>query len=261
MTTGFTVTGISTGLIVPGDDMASRILSVHPDFEENDIVVVAESALATAEGQIVALDTVDPTDEAGRLAARYAMDPHLVQVVLEESDRVVGGIPGFLLCMKDQTLLPNAGVDGSNAPPGTVILLPKDPSRSARRIREEIERRTGARVGVVIADSRTHAMRLGCSGVALGCSGLRSVIDERGRPDLFDRPLEITKRAVADCIASAAELVMGESDECIPVAVVRGLVLPRDGEEGIGGIDPSECLFMGVALDANPSLGDREGEP
>jgi len=261
MTPGFTVTGISTGLITPGDDIASRILSVHPGFEEGDIVVIAESALATAEGRVVPLDTVTPTNEANRLAARYAMDPRLVQVVIGESDRVVGGIPGFLLCMKDQTLLPNAGVDGSNAPPGTVILLPKDPSTSARRIREEIERRTGARVGVIIADSRTHAMRLGCSGVALGCSGLRSVIDERGEPDLFGRPLEITKRAVADCIASAAELVMGESAECIPVAVVRGLDLPRDGEEGISGIDASECLFMGVALDANPSIGDREGEP
>jgi coenzyme F420-0:L-glutamate ligase len=163
--------------------------------------------------------------------------------------------------MKKGTLLPNAGIDASNAPAGSVVLLPLDPDASAARIRSAIAERTGVDLGVIIVDSRTHAMRLGCSGVAIGCSGIPSVIDERGRKDLFGRELQVTKRAVADCIASAAELVMGEADECVPAAVIRGIGLPIGDYNGVATIDASECLFMGVALHADPSLlvdGKRE---
>ncbi|MCK7490346.1 MAG: coenzyme F420-0:L-glutamate ligase [Anaerotruncus sp.] len=101
-------------------------------------------------------------------------------------------------------------------------------------------------MGVIIADSRTHAMRLGCSGVAIGCAGITAVIDDRGRSDLFGRKLEVTKRAVADNIASAAELVMGEADECTPAAIIRGLGMPIGDQIGIETIAAEECLFMGV---------------
>jgi coenzyme F420-0:L-glutamate ligase len=174
------------------------------------------------------------------------MDPRTVEVVLQESDSIVGGIPGFLLCMKNGTLLPNAGVDASNAPPGCVTPLPKNPDHSALTIKNAIENQTGARIGVIIADSRTHAMRLGCSGVAIGNAGITAVIDDRGRSDLFGRKLEVTKRAVADNIASAAELVMGEADECTPAAVIRGLGMPIGDQTGIETIAAEECLFMGV---------------
>jgi coenzyme F420-0:L-glutamate ligase len=175
------------------------------------------------------------------------MDPATAEVVLRESDSIVGGISGFLLCMKGGTLLPNAGVDASNAPPGCVTPLPVNPDESARTIRQAVERATGAKIGVIIADSRTHAMRCGCSGVAIGCAGIPSVIDDRGRSDLFGRKLEVTKRAVADNIASAAELVMGEADECIPAAVIRGIGLPvSDDSIGVESIAADECLFMGV---------------
>ena len=121
----------------------------------------------------------------------------------------------------------------------------------------------GARVAVIIADSRTHAMRLGCASVAIGCAGIRAVIDERGRTDLYGRVLEVTQRAVADNIASAAVLVMGEADESIPCAIVRGLGLPIVDEVGVPAIAAEECLFMGVALHADPAVlhGDRKPEP
>jgi F420-0:gamma-glutamyl ligase len=122
-----------------------------------------------------------------------------------------------------------------------------NPDESARTIRQGVERATGAKIGVIIADSRTHAMRCGCSGVAIGCAGIPSVIDDRGRSDLFGRKLEVTKRAVADNIASAAELVMGEADECIPAAVIRGIGLPvSDDSIGVESIAADECLFMGI---------------
>jgi coenzyme F420-0:L-glutamate ligase len=170
----------------------------------------------------------------------------VVQVVLQESDAVVGGIPGFLLCMKHGTLLPNAGIDASNAPPGCLVPLPRDPDGSAVRIRQAVASRAGARTGVIIADSRTHAMRMGCSGVAIGCAGIPSILDVRGRCDLFGRQLEVTRQALADNLASAAEIVMGEADECTPAAIIRGLGLPIGEEAGVETIDADECLFMGV---------------
>ncbi len=263
----FSVYGLATALIRAGDDVAAHLIEAAAragceGFQTGDVVVIAESAVATAEGRAVQLAGIEPSDEARRLAEKYHMDPCQVEVVLRESDRVVGGIPGFLLCMKNGTLLPNAGIDASNTPRGSVLLLPADPDASAARIRATIRERSGADVGVIVIDSRTHAMRLGCSGVAIGCSGIPSVLDERGKQDLFGRELEVTKRAVADCIASAAELVMGEANECVPAAVVRGLMLPVGDYTGIATIDASECLFMGVALHADPSLlVDDKREP
>ncbi|HDQ08044.1 MAG TPA: coenzyme F420-0:L-glutamate ligase [Methanoculleus sp.] len=256
MTENFCVYGLRTGIIRPGDSITQSVLASAEQvcgIEDGDIIVIAESALASAEGAIVYLSDVTPSDEARRLAARYGMDPRVVEVVLGQSDAVIGGIPGFLLCMRSGTLLPNAGTDGSNAPPGALVCLPEDPDRSAAALREEIRRATGKTVGILIADSRTHAMRLGCSGVAIGCAGFGAVIDDVGRLDLFGRSLEVTKRALGDNLASAAELVMGEADECTPAALIRGTKIPMTDETGIQTIAADECLFMGTALHADPS--------
>jgi coenzyme F420-0:L-glutamate ligase/coenzyme F420-1:gamma-L-glutamate ligase len=250
MNCSFEVYGLSTGIITMGDSIADRVVAaakqVCNGFKEGDILVLAETAVATAEGNVIALSTITPSKRAQELAASYQMDPRTVEVVLRESDSIVGGIPGFLLCMKHSTLLPNAGVDASNAPLGCVTPLPENPDHSALTIKHAIEDLTGARIGVIIADSRTHAMRRGCSGVAIGNAGISAVIDDRGRSDLFGRRLEVTQRAVADNIASAAELVMGEADECIPAAIIRGLGMPIDDQTGIESIAAEECLFMGV---------------
>ena len=255
--TSFLTVGIRTGIIHEGDDLADALLdgilqTEAGCFADGDILVIAESAVATSEGSVVRLATVIPGNESLTLGDRYGIDPRLAEVVKRESDEIVGGIPGHLLCMKGGTLLPNAGVDASNAPPGCVVLLPKDPDLSARTIREEIREQTGARVSVIIADSRTHAMRSGCSGVAIGCSGIPSVIDVRGHRDLFGRPLEVTKQALADNIASAAEIVMGEADESTPAALIRGIGIPIGDCEGIESIAAEDCLFMGL-------LARREG--
>jgi coenzyme F420-0:L-glutamate ligase len=257
MNNSFEVIGLRTGLIRSGDSIVDCIIAaaqqVCGGFKDGDILVLAETAVATAEGNIIPLSTITPSAWAQKLAAQYQMDPRSVEVVLQESDSVVGGIPGFLLCMKNGTLLPNAGVDASNAPLGCVTPLPKDPDRSALAIRNAVEDRCRVKMGVIIADSRTHAMRRGCSGVAIGAAGITSVIDDRGRSDLFGRKLEVTKRAVADNIASAAELVMGEADESTPGAIIRGLGMPIRDQTGIETISADECLFMGM-LRKNNSL-------
>ena len=250
MNRSFKVYGLSTGIITISTSIAECVVAAAQQacsgFKDGDILVLAETAVATAEGNVIRLSSITPSRRAQELAAHYRMDPRTVEVVLQESDSIAGGIFGFLLCMKHGTLLPNAGVDASNAPPGCVTPLPKDPDRSALTIKHAIEDLTGARIGVIIADSRTHAMRLGCSGVAIGNAGITAVIDDRGRSDLFGRKLEVTQRAVADNIASAAELVMGEADECTPAAVIRGLGMPIDDQTGIETIAAEECLFMGV---------------
>ena len=205
----FSVAGLATGLIRPGDAIADRLVAAAPrpgGMRGGDCIVVAESAVATAEGRLVRLDGVKPTPAARDLARRYTMDPRMVEIILQESDAVVGGMPGFLLCRAHDTLLPNAGVDASNAPPGCVVLLPADPGASATGIRDAIRASAGVEVAVIVADSRPHPMRSGCAGIALGCAGLAAVMDGR---------------AVADNIASAAELVMGEAGEGIPAALVR----------------------------------------
>ncbi|HUH79182.1 MAG TPA: coenzyme F420-0:L-glutamate ligase [Methanoregula sp.] len=249
MNSTFSVIGLSTGIIRPLDPIADRVAAAAEKsggFIDGDILVLAETAVATSEGNVIELASVVPSAEAVELAERYRMDPRVAEVVRRESDSIVGGIPGFLLCMKHGTLLPNAGVDASNAPPGCVTPLPDDPDRSALLIRNRIRSLTGRTIGVIIADSRTHAMRLGCSGVAIGVSGVPAVIDDRGRTDLFGRRLEVTKRAVADNLSSAAELVMGEADECTPAAIVRGTGLPIGEDYGVQTIDADECLFMGT---------------
>ncbi len=205
----FSVSGLVTGLIRPGDAIAERlVIAAHRSggIRGGDLIVVAESAVATAEGRTVPLDDVEPTPAAHALARHYSMDSRMVEIILQESDAVIGGMPGFLLCRAHGTLLPNAGVDASNAPPGCVVLLPADPEASAVGIRDAIRVSAGVEVAVIVADSRPHPMRLGCAGIALGCAGLAAVRDGR---------------AVADCIASAAELVIGEADGGIPAAIVR----------------------------------------
>jgi coenzyme F420-0:L-glutamate ligase len=242
--------GISTGLISPNEAIIPKIVAAMEkqdlSFKNGDILVIAESALATSEGRLVTLNDQTPSKEAESIAEQYHLDPHLAEIVLNESDEIIGGIPGFLLCTSRGNLLPNAGVDGSNAPDGQVTLLPSDPDKSARIMRKAIADETGAAIAVLIIDSRTHPMRYGCSGVAIGCSGIPSVLDERGNRDLFGRELKVTRRAIADNIASAAELLMGEADEGIPVVLVRGLDIPFGDYEGIEQISAEECIFMGI---------------
>ena len=242
----FAVTGLATGLIQYGDDIVGRLISAleiagSTHFQDRDILVLAESMVATAEGGLVLLDSVTPSDNARDLAVKYSMDPREAEIVLRESDEIIGGIPGFLLCMKGGTLLPNAGVDNSNAPHGYMVPLPADPGASAERIRAELQERTGADVGVIIADSRVHPMRSGCSGIAIGCAGIPAVLD---RPHKNDAVKQL--RAVADCIASAAELVMGEADEGIPCALVRGLGVPMSECTGVPVTDTNHCIYMHV---------------
>lgn len=247
----FTVYGLSTPILEPGDNIveicrASLKEAGAGDFADNDILVLAESPLATTEGRIVQLSSIHPTADAEQLAKQYSINPQLAQIVLEESDDIVGGVPGYLLARRGNLFLPNAGVDESNAPNGYVTLLPENPDASALRVRNEIKEKYGKDVAVLVIDSRTHAMRLGVSGVAIGVAGLRAITDERGKKDLFGHELHVTRRAIGDDLASTAELLMGESGECIPAVLIRGYIYQHVESEEIASIAPEEDLFLGM---------------
>lgn len=247
---------IKTPLINIGDNMIDIIVDCMRaqglTFKDKDILVIAESPLGLSQGRVVRLADVKPSFEARRLAEEYEMEPELVEVVLQEADKILGGVKHVLLTLKQGVFQANAGVDKSNAPPGFVTLLPVNPCETAEEIRAYIKRRFNVNIGVVIADSRTQPLRLGNVGLAVGVAGFIPVKDERGHRDLFGRPLRITRRAIADNIASAAELLMGEADESVPAVLVRDAPVeftdrPIRMEELL--IPPEECLYISVFKD------------
>jgi len=215
---------------------------------DGDVLVISSKFVAVSEGRLVRLADVRPTAEATKLARDYRMDPRLAELVLQESDSVLGGVPGFLLAMKEGLLTPNAGIDKSNVKHGWVVLYPRRPQASARRIREGLKLALGVDVGVVICDSRLSPTRRGTTGVAVASSGLEAIVDMRGRADLFGNVLKVTSQGVADDLSSAAELLMGESDEATPIVLVRGLSKSLISNEEYPSrrfsIPAEECVYL-----------------
>lgn len=192
-------------------------------MQDGDVVIISSKFVAMSEGRVVKLTTVRPGARAKELATRHHMDPKLCELVIRESDEIIGGIPGFLLAAKDGLLTPNAGIDKSNVAHGMVVLYPIKSDVSARRIRESLRFSRGTSVGVVVCDSRLSPTRKGTTGVAVASSGIDAVLDMRGRSDLFGNVLKVTSQALADDLASAAEVLMGESDEATPIVIARGV--------------------------------------
>ncbi len=247
------VIGIKTDLVGVGEDLVEALQNGMQRaglcFRDGDILVVSESVIATWEGRVIDLDTVEPDERAHALADHYGKDPREMALIIKESDSIVGGIPGVVLTLNDGFLYPNAGIDHSNAPPGHVILFPKDSSISAKILRERLS--SGRRIGVIVGDSRTHPLRLGCVGVALACQGIVPVEDARGQDDLYGRKLMITRKAVADNLVSAAQVVMGEGDEGIPAVIIRNSpVEVIDGDDqslfSMPRIAPHDCMYIGA---------------
>jgi len=217
-------------------------------LRDGDVLVVSSKFVAVSEGRVVRLGGVLAGAEAKELATKYRMDPRLCELVLRESDEVIGGIPGFLLASREGLLTPNAGIDKSNVKHGSVVLYPRRPEISAWRIREAMKLHRGVSVGVVICDSRLSPTRRGTTGVAVAASGIEAVLDMRGRVDLFGNVLKVTAQGVADDLSSAAEILMGESDEATPIVLVRGLrrnlLKNTEYPGGKFAIPMDECVYL-----------------
>lgn len=227
--------------IARGEDLAPLLLdglaSLSPPetLTGGEILVIAQKVVSKAEGAVVALAQVTPEERAERLAGELGKDPRAVQVVLEQSSEVLRAERGVLICRTHHGLVcANAGVDASNAArPGELILLPRDPDGSARRIRARLRELTGTGPGIVISDSFGRPWRNGQCDLAIGCAGLAPLDDWRGRHDGSGRELAATWIAVADAIAAAGELVR-EKDSREPAALVRGLSRFVTEEDGPG---------------------------
>jgi len=205
-----------------GFDLFRTIVDSKFDFQEDDIIVVSSKFVSVSEGSLIDLKNVRITKRAKSLASKFKMDEKIAQIALKESDYIVSGIPGFLLTINNGMIAPNAGIDKSNSPPGKIILYPKDSFKSAKRLRKKFLENLGISVGIVISDSRLMPTRIGCTGIAVGVSGFEPVEDERGKKDLYGKKLMVTFKATADCLATIAVFLMGESNESTPIVVVRG---------------------------------------
>jgi len=214
--------------VTAGDDLGAVIADAVP-LEDGDVVCVAHKIVSKAEGRVVELAGIEPSERARELAGE-AGDPRRLEVVLREAVRIVRSRPPLVIAETRQRLVcASAGVDASNAPlPDTVVLLPEDPDASAARLRAALEERTARRVGVVITDTFGRPWRLGIANVAIGASGIEVLRDLRGVRDPAGYELHATVVALADEVAAAAELVMGKTER-IPVAVVRGLDATGEG--------------------------------
>jgi len=220
--------------VVPGSDLAAMVADgaarAGLPLGLGDVVVITQKIVSKAENRLVDLKDVTPSPAAEALAREIGKDARLVEVILSESRRIVRHRPNVLIVEhRLGFVMANAGVDQSNVAPDDdrelVLLLPIDPDGSAERLRRELKAQTGRDLGVVINDSFGRVWRRGTVGIAVGCAGIPSLLDKRGDPDLFGRTLRVTLVALADEIAAAASLLMGQADEGRPIVIVRG-VLP-----------------------------------
>lgn len=247
--------GLKIRIVNTGDDLVELMLeSLHKEnlqVEDNDVLAFASKIVSTSEGRLVKLSDVKPSEEAKPLARQYELTPEFAQLVLAEANRIYGGVPKAVLALKNGLLTANAGIDNKNSPEGYAVLWPSNLQRSARKIREEIRRKTNKRVGVMIVDSGLVPLRIGTSGLALAVAGFKPIRDHRGKKDLHGKTITITRHAVADDLASAAHFLMGEAAEKTPIVLIKEANL--DFDDGVYGpldmmMPAKECIFMGAFL-------------
>ena len=231
--------------IHPGDDLAALIVAAvkaqGTALRDGDVLAVAQKIVSKAEGRIVHLTDVTPSARAIEMAGEAGKDPRQMEVVLQETAKIVRWKGGVLISeTRHGFVCANAGVDRSNAgAPDTVILLPIDPDASAARLRDSLRAATGATVAVVVTDTFGRAWREGHMNVAIGIAGLPALRRYMGQFDPEGYELRVTEIAIADEVAAAAELVMGKLDRC-PVAIVRGLITPEPSETARDYVRPAE---------------------
>jgi len=221
------------GDVTSGSNLGGVIVSAldenHAELKDNDVVVIAQKIISKAEGRVVDLDDIRPSQKARKLARQLRKDPKVVELILQEANEVVKVQNGIIITeTKHGLVCANSGVDQSNlAGKNNAVLLPKYPDASAKKLRTLFLKKTHKDVAVIITDTFGRPFREGQVNVAIGIAGLRPIRSYIGKKDMFGRKLHVTEIAVADEIASAAELVMNKSDGA-PVAIVRGLRFEKD---------------------------------
>lgn len=211
-------------LIQKGDDIA-QIICDRTEIFDNDIVVIASTIVAKSEGAFINLDCITPSTEAINFSKNNRHSPQFIQAVLDRSKECLIFSPMLLVEMKNGHICINAGIDESNVEDENLLDMPKNSDISAQLIGEKIEQLTNTKISVIITDTNGRAFKIGQTGIAVGVYHLHPIKDWKGKKDLFGKELKITEESIADEIAAAANLLMGEGDGGYPIVVIRGFNL------------------------------------
>jgi coenzyme F420-0:L-glutamate ligase / coenzyme F420-1:gamma-L-glutamate ligase len=212
-----------------------------------DVIVISSKYVANSQGRILEFNKVVPSHDAEKISKRFHMKPKIAEIILRESDTIFGGIPGFVITSSDNIMAPNAGIDKSNTQSGTIVLYPNEPYLVAEHLRRKFLLKFNAHVGIIIIDSRLMPGRVGTVGVAISCSGIEPTLDLRGEKDLYGNALKVTFQAIADDLASIANLKMGEGSDAIPCVLIREsdarLTDRKIGEDDMA-ISYEQCVYV-----------------
>lgn len=212
-----------------------------------DVIVISSKYVANSQGRVLEYNKVVPSIDAEKIGKRFRMKPNMAEIILRESDVIFGGIPGFVITSSDNIMAPNAGIDKSNTKSGTVVLYPNEPYVTAEHLRRKFLLKNNVHLGIIIADSRLMPGRVGTVGVAISCAGIEPTVDLRGEKDLHGNSLKVTFQAVADDLASIANLKMGEGSDATPCVLIRdssARLTNRKIQENEMAISYEQCVYV-----------------
>jgi coenzyme F420-0:L-glutamate ligase len=216
-------------------------------LQEEDVLVISTKYISNSQGRIVNTNSIKVSNNGSKVSRKFQIRPEIAEIILRESDKIFGGIAGFVITSSDNIMAPNAGIDKSNAKKDQVILYPKNPFLIAEQIRRKVFLKYGIHIGVILVDSRLMPARVGTSGVAISCAGIEPVLDMRSKKDLNGNPLKVTFQAVIDNIATIANHKMGEGAESKPFAIVRdsgAKLTDRKINPSEMAISPDQCVYV-----------------
>jgi coenzyme F420-0:L-glutamate ligase len=216
-------------------------------LQEGDVIVISTKYISNAQGRIIDLNNVKASIKGIDVSKKFQIKAEIAEIILRESDKIFGGISGFVITSADNIMAPNAGIDKSNVKKGNIVLYPKDPYIIAEQIRRKIFLKFSIHVGVILVDSRLMPVRIGTSGVAISCAGIEPVLDMRSEKDLDGNPLKVTFQAVVDNLATIANHKMGEGAESKPFAIIRdsgAKLTDRKINPTETAISPDQCVYV-----------------
>ena len=216
-------------------------------LQEGDVVVISTKYISNSQGRLIDLSNVKTSKEGEEVSKKFQIRPEIAEVILRESDKIFGGITGFVITSADNIMAPNAGIDKSNAKKGKIILYPKEPYLIAEQIKRKVFLKFLIHIGVILVDSRLMPSRIGTSGVAVACAGIEPVLDMRAEKDLDGNPLKVTFQAVVDNLATIANHKMGEAAESKPFAIIRdsgAKLTDRKISPNEMAISPDQCVYV-----------------
>ena len=216
-------------------------------LQDGDVLVISTKYISNSQGRIIELQKIITSDEGAEISKKFQLKPEIAEIIIRESDKIFGGIGGFVITSSDNIMAPNAGIDKSNTKKGRAILYPTNPYLIAEQIRRKIFLKWFIHVGIILVDSRLMPARIGTSGVAVACAGIEPVLDMRAKKDLDGNPLKVTFQAVVDNLATIANHKMGEGAESKPFAIVRNSeakLTDRKINSSEMAISPDQCVYV-----------------